>query len=316
VKPHLWSREHGGSKQAINDSQVCNHHHSEDIRAMLTRRPVKPPTSEETLSPEEQLRWDFIVAGIAVLVIVIDQISKALVVAHFHTCTDTPLPSQVVSVIGNFLSFQYLCNNGTAFSILQNTNVVYFLIAVAVGVIAWLYWTSRPRRNPWLRLTFGMIIGGAAGNLIDRAVRHGQVVDFIHFQIPQLNFNFAVFNLADSAVVVGMISLAAIYWLLPRENETHEAEPEAGKEQSDDPAPTVEAKAESSVANDGVPAENVATAPPTSAPTTPPAPAQTPARTTSAPVRANAAVVVPRPNAAASRASKYPVSTKHKRKKR
>ncbi|HKD77236.1 MAG TPA: signal peptidase II [Ktedonobacterales bacterium] len=283
---------------------------------MLTRGSVKPPASEETLSPEAQVRWDFIVAGIAVLVIALDQISKALVVAHFHTCTDTPLPTDVVPIIGNILSFQYLCNNGTAFSFFQNTAFVYFLIAVAVGVIAWLYWTSRPRRNPWLRLTFGMIIGGAAGNLIDRAVRHGQVVDFIHFQIPQLNFNFAVFNLADSAVVVGMLSLAAIYWLLPRENEPDQAELAVAKAPSEGPTSAEGEKGDQPATNDNVPAKDAATALPAPAPVTPPAPTRTPAKATTAPARANAAVSVPRPKAAVSRASKYPVSSKSKRKKR
>ncbi len=310
---------------------------------MLTRRSVRPPASEESLSPEEQVRWDLIVAGIAALVIIIDQISKALVVNHFHTCSDTSLPSQIVPVIGNYLDIQYLCNNGTAFSLFQNSNLVYFLILVAVGVIAWLYWTSRPRRNSWLRITFGMIIGGALGNLIDRAVRHGQVVDFIHFQIPQLNFNFAVFNLADSAVVVGMISLVAIFWLLPRESESEPDEPKMdAKAPPEELPPTAEAESDSSASHDtpevnnntpaandsvpaedgiasatngSVPAEDGAGATPVPSPAVISAPARAPASATPAPARTRAGVSVQR-SQIVSRASKYPVSTKSKRKKR
>jgi hypothetical protein len=52
-----------------------------------------------------------------------------------------------------------------------------------------------------------MIIGGAAGNLIDRLHHGGYVVDFLFFQIPQIGFRFAVFNLADASISVGVFLL-------------------------------------------------------------------------------------------------------------
>ena len=59
----------------------------------------------------------------------------------------------------------------------------------------------------WYKLIFGLIIGGALSNLIDRVRHGGYVVDFISFNIPQLNFHFAIFNLADAAISVGVVLL-------------------------------------------------------------------------------------------------------------
>jgi signal peptidase II len=57
------------------------------------------------------------------------------------------------------------------------------------------------------KLVFGMIIGGALGNLIDRARHSGYVVDFIFFRIPQIGFRFALFNIADASISVGVFLL-------------------------------------------------------------------------------------------------------------
>ena len=57
------------------------------------------------------------------------------------------------------------------------------------------------------KIVFGMIIGGAIGNLIDRFHNGGFVVDFIWFRIPQINYSFAVFNIADASISVGVFFL-------------------------------------------------------------------------------------------------------------
>jgi len=129
-----------------------------------------------------------------------------------------------VHIIGNILTLENLGNRGAAFSsFTQSPGVLAFLILVAIGVIGWMYWSTRPRNNPWLKATFGLIIGGALGNLLDR-VRLGYVVDFVHFQIPAIHFDFAVFNMADSAISIGVVALAIIFWTLPRENAEDAAE--------------------------------------------------------------------------------------------
>ena len=174
---------------------------------------IKAPDTHETLSAPMQVRWDLIVAAIALVWVLLDQFTKHLIVAHFsgqHI-------ADIVPVIGTIITFEYFGNKGAAFSSFTNSpGVLAFLILVAVGVIAWLYWSTRARANPWLKVTFGLIFGGAIGNLIDR-VRLGYVVDFIHFQLPSLHFDFFVFNVADTGISVGVVMLAIIFWMMPRE---------------------------------------------------------------------------------------------------
>ena len=181
--------------------------------ALSRRSAIRAPEPKHTLTPEGQVRWDLIVAGIAVLVIIIDQITKALIHARFagsHVF-------DVVPIIGNNLTLVFDKNKGAAFSSFTNSPVLLgLLIFIAVGVIAYMYWMNRSRDYPLLKVTFGLIAGGAVGNLIDR-VRLGYVTDFIHFQLPSLHFDFAIFNIADSAISIGIVSLAYVFWTLPRE---------------------------------------------------------------------------------------------------
>ena len=71
-----------------------------------------------------------------------------------------------------------------------------------MAVIFWYYRSLRDRRL-WLRTALGLQLGGALGNLLDR-LRYGAVVDFIEFHIDAINYHWPVFNVADSAIVVGV----------------------------------------------------------------------------------------------------------------
>jgi signal peptidase II len=162
---------------------------------------------------------------VALVVVLLDQLTKALVKAHFGGAHI----ADVVPVIGNYLTIIYDENTGAAFSSFTQSPVLLgFLILIACGVIGWLYWSLRSRNNPLLRVTFGMIIGGAIGNLIDR-LHYGYVVDFVHFQLPSVHFDFAIFNVADAGISVGVLMLALIFWTLPRESEPALA-PNAGSD--------------------------------------------------------------------------------------
>ena len=112
-----------------------------------------------------------------------------------------------ISLIGDYLILYYIKNNGAAFSLFANSIVLVLLIAVAIGVIAYLYIRNINTASLWYKLIFGLIIGGALSNLIDRVRHGGYVVDFISFNIPQLNFHFAIFNLADAAISIGVVLL-------------------------------------------------------------------------------------------------------------
>jgi signal peptidase II len=151
-------------------------------------------------------RNDIIMIAVGLLVILLDQLVKHWITQYFtsdgHLYTTVP-------IVGHFLELIYVENRGVAFSLLDRQGSLYVLIAVAVGVIVWLYWHSRDTGSLLLKVTFGLIIGGALGNVIDR-LRLGYVVDFIHFQIPAIGFNFAVFNVADSCISVGVILLITV----------------------------------------------------------------------------------------------------------
>ncbi len=147
--------------------------------------------------------YDVLALLTAIIIIALDQWTKALVVQYLSP----PDTGRAVPIIGDYLSLDYIQNNGAAFSMLANTAVLAVLIVVAIAVIAYLYLRILNTGPLVLKLIFGMIIGGAAGNLIDRLHHGGYVVDFIFFQIPQISFRFAVFNLADASISVGVFLL-------------------------------------------------------------------------------------------------------------
>lgn len=139
----------------------------------------------------------------AILVLVLDQWTKAWVVANLSPSFLGPR----ISLISDYLTLYYIKNNGAAFSLFANSIVLVILIALAIGVIAYFYIRNINAGSLWYKLIFGLIIGGALSNLIDRVRHGGYVVDFISFNIPQLNFHFAIFNIADAAISVGVVLL-------------------------------------------------------------------------------------------------------------
>jgi signal peptidase II len=133
----------------------------------------------------------------ALIAIVLDQVIKWLV--------ETELPlREPVPVLTN-LALYRTYNTGIAFSMLSSFGDTG-LIVVSLAVIAFvLYLASRSTDDQWIaRLGFALIIGGAIGNLIDRAV-YGHVIDYILFHTPV--WSFAVFNLADVFITVGAVTV-------------------------------------------------------------------------------------------------------------
>ena len=71
-------------------------------------------------------------------------------------------------------------------------------VAIAVALVVWMVRTVRP----WLAVALGLVVGGALGNALDRLI-HGRVVDFLDFHLA--GFHWPAFNLADSAITVGVV---------------------------------------------------------------------------------------------------------------
>ena len=158
--------------------------------------------------------------GIAVAAVILDQLTKYWVQTGLQPVGDIPLWEGV-------FHFHYARNTGAAFSMLEGQMWIFFLFTlVAVGGLGWYLVRYRRGMHPLLRVAIGLIIGGAIGNFIDR-VALGYVVDFLYFKL----INFAIFNVADSALVVGCI-LMGVYILFVHEKYT---QAQTGtKEEADD----------------------------------------------------------------------------------
>ena len=134
--------------------------------------------------------------AVAAVVLLADQAGKLWIQQHFSACDYNSL-----TIVPGWLAFTYTCNKGAAFGLLANETLLFVLIAlVVIGVIV-AYFRFLPANRPWLRLSLGLQLGGALGNLIDR-LRQGYVVDFIAVKA------WPVFNIADACVVVGVLILA------------------------------------------------------------------------------------------------------------
>ena len=147
--------------------------------------------------------YDVLALLVVIVVIALDQWTKALVVANLSPPeTRSPIP-----LIGDYLTIYYIQNSGAAFSLLANNTVLAVLIGVAICAIIYFYARMFNTGPLAFKLIFGLIFGGAAGNLLDRGLRGGYVVDFIFFRIPQIGYHFAIFNLADASISVGVFLL-------------------------------------------------------------------------------------------------------------
>jgi signal peptidase II len=150
--------------------------------------------------------------GLAVLVVVVDQITKRIADERLERSGVRSVP---VPIVGDFLRLTYVENRGAAFGLLQDQTAFFVFVGVLViGVIAASY-RYLPRSGLRLHLALGLQLGGAIGNLIDR-VRQGYVVDFVDFGY-HANW-WPVFNVADSAIVIG-VALLALNALSPTSTE-------------------------------------------------------------------------------------------------
>ncbi len=143
-----------------------------------------------------------LLGSIALLVIVLDLITKVLVVSHLQD-------GESRRILGGLVYLSLFRNSGAAFSMATGMTWILSLIVIAVIVVI-LRMSRRLRSTAWA-ICFGLILGGAIGNLIDRIFRspgflRGHVVDFVSVFAPNGKY-FAIFNLADSAITCGGIAL-------------------------------------------------------------------------------------------------------------
>ena len=135
---------------------------------------------------------------LAAIVLTVDQITKRAIASALE-------PGGVTPIIPGFFNIVHTDNRGVAFGILADAHsawLVWLLILFSLGVMSLLGWLLMSNRIPGIPGQVGaaLILGGAAGNVLDRVVRHS-VVDFLDFYIG--SYHWPAFNLADSAIVIG-----------------------------------------------------------------------------------------------------------------
>lgn len=154
------------------------------------------------MSAKRARLYDAFALLIVMISVLLDQWTKHLVVQKLTLGKVVPFP-----FLGHYLAFKYTQNSGAAFSMFEGNDLLVVFILIAVGVVGYFYsriYNSGPLSY---KLVFGLIIGGALGNLVDRVIHGGYVVDFISFRIPEIKFYFAIFNIADASISMGVLLL-------------------------------------------------------------------------------------------------------------
>ena len=172
-----------------------------------------------TTSRNSRVFWTAIV-----LVLVLDYVTKIVAVAKLWP------PHVPHQIIGNVVRFTLAFNPGAAFSMSlgDNSRYIFGAFAVIALYILWrLYRTSEPGDTTRV-LALGLAWGGAAGNLIDRLKSTRGVVDFVDIGVGDVRF--WTFNVADSAVTIGAITLAFVLWREDRQALARDAAEAAARD--------------------------------------------------------------------------------------
>jgi signal peptidase II len=165
------------------------------------------------VSPKD-VNWWFAPARripmVAIAIIAFDQLTKSLVARSLE------FPSERVWLEG-FFKLVHWGNTGSAFSMFQGANGILALVSIAAIVILYLTRHHFDADTTTGQIALGLIFGGIVGNLLDRMI-HGHVIDFIYFYVVRSDgteLGFPAFNIADSAICVGVGLLFVLAWLQP-----------------------------------------------------------------------------------------------------
>jgi signal peptidase II len=165
----------------------------------VTAEPVsREPTGGLLAGPTVRRRW-LLFCGLALVIVIADQLSKAWIVANI----DRPTP-----VIGDFVRLTIVHNSGGIFGLFGASAPLLALASTLVIALIVFYQAREGVRYHWLLSgALGLLLGGALGNLIDR-LRLGYVIDFVDAGIGATRWY--TFNVADSAISVSMVLLIGI----------------------------------------------------------------------------------------------------------
>lgn len=143
------------------------------------------------------------------VVVIIDQVSKILT-KNYMVLHDSK------EVLGDFLRYTFIKNPGMAFGIQIGNKTLFTIFSIIASIVIFIYLLKTRGDKKYVKLALSLILGGAIGNLTDR-ILYGSVVDFIDVGIGTLRW--PVFNVADSAVTIGMIILIGIIMFEKKQDE-------------------------------------------------------------------------------------------------
>lgn len=150
-----------------------------------------------------------VMAPLAVFFILIDQITKYIIATSMAV-------GDSFNVLGDFLRITSHRNYGAAWGMLQDRMVFFYIVTIIViGFIIYFY-KNEAGFNPLMQFGLTLVFAGAVGNFIDRLFR-GNVVDFIDTTI--INYDFPIFNVADSCLTVGVMMLIIVMFQIERKEK-------------------------------------------------------------------------------------------------
>lgn len=172
---------------------------------MATQRPPEStgsPVASGDPAPQsaiQRLRRYRLLWALALAVFVLDQVTKAWIDARLPLGTYGP--PGAIPVIEGFFHLVHVGNTGAAWSMLAGKST--FLALLAFGTLAAIYFWRRELglRQRIVQVSFGLLCGGIAGNLVDRLL-HGHVIDFLDFHFG--SYVYPTFNIADAGICVGV----------------------------------------------------------------------------------------------------------------
>jgi signal peptidase II len=147
--------------------------------------------------------------AVAIATVVLDQVTKAAVVGGMHL-------NERVPVMGTFLRLTYIRNSGAVFGMMRGAGTYFTFFSVIAAAVLMVVLFIAKRSSTLVRVSLGMVLGGAVGNLIDR-LRYGAVVDFLDVGISD-SVRWPCFNVADSAITVGVLLLIISSFARPDES--------------------------------------------------------------------------------------------------
>ena len=161
-----------------------------------------------------------ILTVVTITIVALDQLTKSYIAQSMYL-------HQSIPIIPGYFNLTYIRNPGAAFGILASSSsgfrMIFFVVTslFALGLLATIFHRLHPE-DWWGQLTVTSIFSGAIGNLIDR-LQFGEVIDFLDFHVS--GYHWPAFNVADTAISLGVISLFLLFAFEKRRSKPETADP-------------------------------------------------------------------------------------------